>query len=722
MKKQTAIINIAGMHCASCALNIQRQLRKTPGVVTADVNYATEKAMVEYDKKIIDLTGVAEAINKTGYQAITNQTTDPREIKKKEIAILKKKTIGAGVAAAVILSGMMWPIPLGLQLILATLVQFGIGWDFYKSTWAALKNKTANMDTLITIGTTTAFLYSAVITLLPGIAEKAGVKAVPYFDTSVTIIALILLGKWLEARAKGKTSEAISKLAGLQPKTARVIRGREEIDLPIEQVVAGDLIRIRPGEKIPVDGIVMSGETSIDESMVTGESIPAYKQERDTVVAGTLNTNGSIIITAQKVGRDTLLAQIIKLVETAQASRAPVQKLADQISAYFVPTILVIAAVTFGVWYIWGPSPAILFAMLNMVAVLIIACPCALGLATPTALVVGTGLAAQHGILIKDAETLEIAHKVNHVLFDKTGTLTSGKPEVKNIITTSKLSAQQILAIAASLEAASEHPLAQAILNAATQEGVQLNKVEKFISTAGMGVKGKLGKAEYVLGNPNQFEHVPDRVADLEKEGKTTILLGQGKQVLGIISIADTIKDSAKETVNILRKQGIGISMITGDNPRTAEAIAKQLGIDRYFAQVSPADKEKAVRQLQQEGKIVAMVGDGINDAPALSSANVGIAMAGGTDVAMEAAGITLVNKDLRSIARALQLSRATMRTIKTNLFWAFAYNVILVPVAAGVLYPFAHILLSPILASAAMATSSVTVLGNSLLLRRVKL
>jgi len=459
---------------------------------------------------------------------------------------------------------------------------------------------------------------------------------------------------------------------------------------------------------VPVDGVVEGGETSIDESMVTGESIPVYKHEGDTVIGGTLNTTGTIIFTAKKVGSETMLAQIIKLVEEAQASRAPIQKLVDVISGYFVPVVLMLTVATFAGWYIFGPSASSgLAGMLAAIAVLIIACPCALGLATPTALVVGTGLAAQHGILVKDAQALEIAHKINHVVFDKTGTLTEGKPVVTDI-----KGGNDVLKIAASLEAGSEHPLAKAILEAAEKAALQLAKVEKFEGLAGSGVKGVIRGKVYTLGKPVEET---DEIKKLESEGKTVVVLATKEKTLGVIAIADTIRETAKEAVAQLQKQKIEVSLITGDNPRTAAAIANQLGIKRYFAQVLPADKEKAVRQLQSEGKTVAMVGDGVNDAPALSAANVGIAMATGTDVAMEAAGITLVNKDLRSIPLALKLSRATLWKIKTNLFWAFGYNVILIPVAAlG--------LLSPILASAAMATSSLSVVTNSLLLKRIKL
>lgn len=701
-------IPIAGMHCASCALTIEKTLKKAVGVNSASVNYATEKATVEYDPAVTDTSKLTSLISQLGYKALISESLSEVDMQQQakdiEIAGLRRKFIISALLAALILWGnFIVKMDFWLQLILASVVQFWAGGDFYKTTWASLKHRAANMDTLISLGTSAAFFYSMLVVfkILPG---------EPYFDTSATIIALILLGKWLEARARGKTSEAIKRLMGLQPKTARVIRDGKEIDIPISEVVIGDEIRLRPGEKVPVDGQVTAGETSIDESMVTGESIPVFKDTGAVVIAGTLNTSGTIILRAQKVGSETMLAQIIKLVEQAQASRAPIQKLVDIISSYFVPAVLMIAVATFMLWYVFGPQPAFLPALLSTVAVLIIACPCALGLATPTALVVGTGLAAQAGILIKDAQNLEIAHQVNHVIFDKTGTLTEGKPKVTNIE-----GGPKVLQIAASLEKSSEHPLAKAILDAAASAAISLLPVSGFQSLSGQGVSGKIDKTTYLLGKPELFSKSDPRIEKLEKQGKTVVLVGRGEQILGIIAIADTLRETAASAVKSLYSQGIETSLITGDNPRTAAAIAKEVGIKRYFAQVMPADKEKAVRQLQSEGKIVAMVGDGINDAPALSAANIGIALATGTDVAMEAAGITLVNKDLRSIALALRLSRSTLRTIRTNLFWAFVYNILLIPAAAlG--------WLNPILASLAMATSSVSVVTNSLLLKRTRL
>lgn len=682
------------MHCASCAATIGKVLSRTPGVTSADVNYATEKARIKFDPTQITLDKISQIVANLGYSTATNDKD------RQTNALFIKFIVSAVFAVLALWGSFIGHLNVYIQLVLASVVQFWAAWDFYRTTWASLKHRAANMDTLIVLGTTVAYVYSAAVAF--GL-----VRGEPYFDTSMTIIALIILGKWLEARAKGKTSEAIKRLIQLQPKTARVIRGGAEIDLPISEVQVGDQIRLRPGEKVPVDGKVVSGETSIDESMVTGESIPVYKHTGDLVIGGTLNTSGAILLEATKIGSATMLAQIIKLVEEAQASRAPIQKLVDVISGYFVPAVLMIAVATFAGWYV---TTGYLPAMLNTIAVLIIACPCALGLATPTALVVGTGLAAQKGILIKDAENLEIAYKVSHVVFDKTGTLTESKPVVTDIIGGAK-----ILQVAASLDANSEHPLAAAIVAAVAKTALKLFPVTAFKNLAGRGVEGTISQIKYTLGTPSFFPQVPADVARLEKQGKTVVVLAAAEKILGVIAIADTLRPTAAQAVSQLHQQKIGTSLITGDNPTTAAAIAKIAGTDRFFAQVRPEDKAAAIKELQSEGQIVAMVGDGVNDAPALSAANIGIAMATGTDVAIEAAGITLVNKDLRSIPLALKLSRFTLTTIKTNLFWAFIYNVVLIPAAAiG--------LLSPILAAAAMAFSSVSVVGNSLLLKRVRL
>ncbi len=731
---------IKGMHCASCVRVTERALKKTPGVKDAVVNLATAKATVTYDKDNCTPEQMAESIAKTGYTLELEEKSDAaiQEEKKKELQTLRNKVIVSLGLGAIILwgsfPGLMNTAPAILhnfwvQLLLATPVQFWAGLEFYRATIPALKNRTANMDTLVALGTTVAYIYSAFVTFLPHVVMNLGIEAMPYFDVAVIVIGLILLGRYFEAKAKAGTSQAIKKLIGLQAKTARVVRDVKEIDLPIEQVVIGDIIRVRPGEKIPVDGEILEGESSIDESMITGESIPVDKAKGDTVVGATMNKSGSFTYKATKVGSDTMLAQIIKLVEEAQGSKAPIQRLADVVSSYFVPIVIMLALLTFGVWYIFGPQPAFLFAMLNTVAVLIIACPCAMGLATPTAIMVGTGKGAEHGILIRDAESLEIANKIKTVVFDKTGTLTKGKPEVTDIIPLNKNKKNEILKLAASIEKGSEHSLAESIVKYADEQKVSTDSVTRFQAIAGHGVEGTIGNKKVFFGNRRlmdrervDYKEVAEQISKLESEGKTVMMLTINGKLGGLVAVADTIKDTAKEGIVALKKMGIEVVMITGDNQRTANAIAKKLGIDRVLAEVLPDQKEAEVRKLQAEGKKVAMVGDGINDAPALAVADIGIAMGSGTDVAIEAADITLINKDLRSIASAITLSKKTMRTIKLNLFWAFGYNIILIPVAMGVLYPFFGLLLNPIFASVAMASSSISVVSNSLLLRRVKI
>ncbi len=627
-----------------------------------------------------------------------------------------------------------------VQLLLATPVQFWAGWEFYQATLPALRHRTANMDTLVAIGTSVAFSYSAFVTIFPQVMENIGIKPEPYFDVSTIIIGLILLGRYFEAKAKAGTSEAIKKLIGLQAKTARVLVDGQEKDIPIDQVVVGNVIRVRPGEKIPVDGVIVEGESSIDESMITGESMPVDKAKGDIVVGATINKSGTFTYKATKVGSDTMLAQIIKLVQEAQGSKAPIQRIADLISSYFVPIVIMLAIVTFVGWYVFGPSTSsgqvpLLFAMLNAIAVLIIACPCAMGLATPTAIMVGTGIGAEHGILIKDAESLETAHKINTVIFDKTGTLTKGKPVVTDIKTTGNRmynSDMLILSRAVALEKSSEHSLAEAILEYGRNLGIEgetIPKVKYFKAIPGFGIEGVVNNQKVFLGNRKLMDRenviYEKNLTDIEKfenDGKTVMMLAANRKLAGLIAVADTLKDTAREGVQSLQKMGIEVVMITGDNKRTADAIADQVGIKRVLAEVLPDQKEAEVKKIQAEGKKVAMVGDGINDAPALAAADIGIAMGTGTDVAIEAADITLINKDLKSVAHAVELSQKTMRTIKLNLFWAFGYNIILIPVAMGILYSFFHLLLNPIFASVAMATSSISVVTNSLLLKRVKI
>ncbi len=736
---------IKGMHCASCVRVIERALSRVEGVNEANVNLATEIATVSFDPEKVSDEKIASAVASVGYEAgVTKELQSEDEEKKqkeKELRDLKTKVVFSLLIGALIVWG---SFPLisdfapqflknsWVQFLLATPVQFWAGLAFYRATMPALRHRTANMDTLIAIGTSAAYGYSVFATVFPQMIRNLGLEPMPYFDVSTVVIGLILLGRYFEARAKMGTSEAIKKLIGLQAKTARVLRDGKELDIPISEVQIGDVIRVRPGEKVPVDGVVTEGQSSIDESMVTGESIPVEKAKGDAVVGATINKTGTFLFKATKVGQDTMLAQIIKLVQEAQGSKAPIQRIADMISSYFVPVVIMLAFATFVVWYDFGPSPAFLFALLNTVAVLIIACPCAMGLATPTAIMVGTGLGAEHGILIKDAASLETAHKIDTVVFDKTGTLTNGKPEVTDVIRGKGEGLRvkgELLQLAASLEKGSEHSLAEAVVKKAQEENLQLKNVSKFKAVAGQGVEGEILGEVFRFGNRlfveragAKLEGVEKQIAELEMQGKTVMLLGKGKELLGLIAVADTLKDSAKEGVLALQSQGIEVIMITGDNQRTAEAIASQAGIKRVLAQVLPDQKEAEVKKIQSEGKVVAMVGDGINDAPALAAANVGIAMGSGTDVAVESASIILINKDLNSVAAAVKLSKRTMRTIKLNLFWAFGYNVVLIPVAMGILYPFFGILLSPIFASAAMALSSISVVSNSLLLRKVRL
>jgi Cu+-exporting ATPase len=585
------------------------------------------------------------------------------------------------------------------------------------------------MDTLIAVGTSAAYGYSVVAAFWPEIFQRAGLEVNIYFDTAAIIITLILLGRLFEARARAGTSEAIKKLMGLRAKTARVVRGGEESDIPVEDVAVGDIVVVRPGEKIPVDGIVVLGNTSIDESMVTGESMPVTKEAGDSVIGATINKFGSFKFRATKVGKDMVLSQIIELVLRAQGSKAPIQRLADKVTAIFVPAVLGIAVVTFIVWFIFGPAPAFTFALLNFVGVLIIACPCALGLATPTAIMVGTGAGAQNGILIKDAESLEIAHKVNVILMDKTGTITLGKPALTDVVPFGSLPENEIIYLAASAEKNSEHPLGAAIVEAAQKKNIALEEAVNFEAVAGAGVKAEIGGRKVLVGTKQlmvgQGVGVAGsevKMAELEEQGKTVMLVSAENNLVGLIAVADTPKASSKSAIGSLRKMGIEVIMMTGDNQKTAEAIAKEVGIERVIAKVLPENKAGEVKKLQAEGKIVAMAGDGINDAPALATADVGIAMGTGTDVAMEAGDITLMRGDLAGIASAIKLSKMTMKIIKQNLFWAYAYNTILIPVAAGVLYPFWGILLNPILAAGAMGLSSISVVTNSLRLKRVKL
>jgi Cu+-exporting ATPase len=811
MDTKKAVIPVKGMTCVNCAAAIQKDISKLAGVLSANVNYANEKAVVEFDPKAVGLDKFIFSINDLGYQAVTEKASIAvidldasrvreleavaasidgvlnvsvnagaetveleyvpgqigvrdirraieksgfrvppqaegrsaldieKEAREKELRELRTRLIASAALSVLILIGSLQDMIPAIDVVprrtmwyilflLTTPVQFWAGRHFYQNAFASIRHGSTNMNTLVVVGTSAAYGYSTALTFFPEALGHYAAHGGAYFDTSAVIITLILFGKYLEARAKTRAGEAIKKLMGLAPRTARVIREGREQDLPIEEVEAGELIVVRPGEKVPVDGVVRDGYSSIDESMLTGESLPVDKKTGDAVIGATINRTGAFTFEATKVGRDTMLSQIIRMVQEAQGSKAPIQRLADYISSVFVPAVIAVGLLTFGVWYLFGPAETrFTFALVNFIAVLIIACPCAMGLATPTAIMVGAGKGAESGILFKNAESLERAQKIDTIVLDKTGTLTCGEPRVTDVLQ-GGASEEDLLFFAGSAEKGSEHPLGEAIVVAARERGIALEQAEEFEALPGHGVRAVVRGREVILGNELlmagrkiEFGSFRAEAERLASQGKTPMFVALDDKAAGVIAVADTIKEHSKEAVAGLKALGLEVVMLTGDNRRTAGAIAEELGISRVLAEVLPQDKMDTVRRLQAEGRVVAMVGDGINDAPALTQADVGIAIGTGTDVAIEASDVTLIKDDLRAVATAMRLSRRTMQTIRMNLFWAFFYNVIGIPVAAGVLFPFlgAKGLLNPMYASAAMAMSSVSVVSNSLRLKR---
>jgi len=737
---------ITGMHCVNCAKTIENSLKYYDGIINATVNFASEKLYVDYDPNKIDVVKIKEAVKKTGYTAEDDRTSGARE---KEIRNLKIKLVASLIFTIPVFFGSFSDIfpwvpeffkePYVL-LVFTTPVQFWIGSQFYKGLFNSIKNRRPNMDTLIAVGTSAAYFYSAALTIFPSYFIQRGFQVQLYFDSAAVIITLIILGRYLEDKAKGKTSDAIKNLLKLQAKTAIVMIDGKEVEISVEKVQVGDIVVVKPGEKIPVDGVVTDGYSSVDESMISGESIPVEKKKDDEVIGATINKTGLLMFKATKIGKDTMLAQIVKIVEEAQGSKAPIQRMADVVASYFVPAVIIIALASSLTWYFLGGTilkgsylenyssmTPFLFSLTVFISVLIIACPCSLGLATPTAIMVGTGKGAENGILIRNGESLETAYKMQTIVFDKTGTLTKGQPTVTDII---PINSQQneVLMFAAIAEKGSEHPLAEAIIKNASKKGIEASYADSFKAIPGYGVEASYNKKTILLGNRKlmsdnkiDIENIDEQITRLEDEGKTVMIVALDKKIIGIIAVADILKEYSKEAVKALHDMGKEVIMITGDNEKTAKAIANQVGVDRVLAEVLPEDKVKEIKRLQDSGKIVGMVGDGINDAPALVQADIGIAIGSGTDVAIESGDIVLIKEDLRDVVTAIDLSKKTISKIKQNLFWAFFYNTILIPIAAGFLYPFLGILLNPMIAGGAMAFSSVSVVSNSLLLRRYK-
>jgi len=740
MDKRTFAVR--GMHCAACVGKVERALRGVPGVGDAAVNLATERATVQWDPQRADVPALAAAVAAAGYElaeappaAAPGAAAEDREqlARAAEQRRLRARVLVGIVLSIPIVLGSMTEVfpwaPRWLRdpwtlLLLATPVQFWVGADFHRGFLRDLWHRSASMSTLVSLGTNAAYFFSVAVTVWPHAFMALG--AMPYYETAAVVITLVALGRWLEARARGRTSEAIRRLVALAPRTARVLRDGRELDVPTSDVVVGDLVRIRPGERVPVDGEIVDGTSTIDESMLTGESLPVTKGPGATVFSGTVNRTGSFVFRASRVGAETTLARIVRLVEEAQGSRAPIQRLADRVAAVFVPIVLVIAAATFVVWWALGPAPSLLYALTNAVAVLVIACPCAMGLATPTAIMVATGRGAELGILVKSAEALETLAGVDTMVFDKTGTLTVGRPSVTDVIPAPGVGEDEVLALAAAAEQGSEHPIGEAIVTRAKERGLALPPVTEFVTVPGQGIDAQAPAGRLLLGNRALMDArgvdvttLAARADVLAQTGKTVVYLAVAFRPLGLIAVADTLKPHARTVVSELRRRGIDVAMLTGDDRRTAAAIASEAGIERVLAEILPEDKAREIARLREQGRRVAMVGDGINDAPALAQADVGIAMGSGTDVAIEAAGVTLMRGDLRAVVAAVDLARRTIRIVKQNLVWAFGYNVVLIPVAAGLLYPFWGVRLSPILAGAAMAFSSVSVVTNSLRLKR---